>query len=182
MNAQELVKLASIDPEVRDALFALTKLAADDKTEFNEDPKKSEEAEAKTEDSKTPEQPEQELAAAPVVAAPIAPGQPAGGPAEEGAKAAQAFLAPAFEAAAQGDVSAQNTIAKAAGEVARGVATAAAESMGTGESAPVDPNAAAPVAVPVATPAAPMASPEQATADQVVPQQAAPGAPAAVPA
>ena len=92
-------------------------------------------------------------------AAPVATDPNAGmpDPGMEGAMAAQSFLAPIMEAAMNGDPNAQNIIANAAGMIAKGVALAAAESMGGGEMVP--PDVAASQAV----------SPEAVAADKIVP-------------
>jgi hypothetical protein len=158
MNKEELLKLAKENKEVAEAIVFLTK-SADDATQFNESiPAVGGAA------------PQQGAAAQPQQAVPIQAPQGAAAvpadqqalqmagqgapapidPVSEGAKAAQAFLAPAFQAAAQGDVNAQRTVALAAGEVARGVAQAANEAGAGGAPAPVP------------------ATPEEQTADKVV--------------
>ena len=114
MKRDELIKLAKQDPKIVASIMELVKQAAPEgsqvPTQFNETVPASGAPEAAP-------APEAALAEAPVAEAPVAE---ASGPAEEGAKAAQTFLAPAFEAAAQGDPNAQKTLAVAAGEVAKG--------------------------------------------------------------
>lgn len=172
LKEKELAKLASADASVRNALFTLAKLAAKDNdksTEFDETVPAAEKT-GPDEDKQNQQGPVPPKEAVPVgpIAQPIQEG-PTGDPAVEGARAAQAFLQPAFDAAASGDPAAQKTVAMAAGEVARGVAEASAT---TGAEMPPEAAAVPPV------------SPEQAVADQIVAQpQAAPAAPpAAVPA
>ena len=153
MTQEELIKMAESDPELRDALVvftqALEKTAQED-TQFSETVPAGAPAQGVPQEQAMPPGQEQ-----------VPPGQeqmmaaePTGpNPSQEAAIAAQQFLAPVFDAAAQGDVNAQNTIARAAGEVARGVAEAAAGSI----SAPME------QAMPV--------SPEEQVANQVVPPQ-----------
>jgi len=193
MKVDELVKLAETNKEVKDALKvfagAIEKRAAGEDTQFNETVPVQEEGGGEAPaDAQTPVGPEGAMAAAPPQAAPLPPEQ-MGPPPEEGlnpsteaATAAQTFLAPVFEAASQGDPNAQNVIAKAAGEIAKGVASAAVETMAMGGGmAPPAPAEGMPAeAMPPEAAMAP--PPEEQMADQIVPEQAAPAtAPAEAP-
>ena len=166
MTKEDLEKLASSNPEVRKALavFAdhLVK-TANEGTYFNESVPSQGETAAEPAVGQVPA--EQAAAQpAPPMEGQIPPVDPAMmqqeqglNPSEEGAIAAQSFLAPVFQAAAQGDPNAQAVIAKAAGEVAKGVAAAAAEAMG-GAQAPIAPIAAPP-------------TPEEEVANKIVPKE-----------
>lgn len=180
MNKETLIKLAKENPEIMDALLTITKTAANESTQFNESVPAI--GAGNPNQGPTPQGPMAGQGAAPVQApagaidanaqAMAMAGQDQGvDPGAEGAKAAQTFFAPVFDAAAQGDPNAQKTLAIAAGEIARGVAQAAHEAT-TGEpaAAPMtEQGGAAPVA---AVPA----SPEEAAANQIVadPAQGAP--------
>ena len=171
IKEEGLRKIANSDPEVKKALFILSKLAAGNSekpTQFNESVPSAE----KEDKEGKPEGEGQGEQQAPKEAVPVGPiAQPvptegaSGDPAVDGARAAQAFMQPAFEAASTGDETAQRTIAMAAGEVARGVAEA------TGK------NPAAEMPPEVAMAPAPI-SPEEQAANQIVaqPQQAPPQA------
>ena len=175
VNEKSLMKLAEEDPKFKESLLLISKHAADE-TQFNENVP----ATGGEENGPMP----QVGAGSP---APVAPGAvppggmppeaaPAGGdPAAQGAAAAQAFLGPVFEAAQQGDPNAVNIIAKASGEVAKGVAAAATEG------AAMAPGAAmVPAEEQVADQIIPPAAPAPVTAPAVDPA-AAPIDPAAVP-
>lgn len=164
MTQSELEKIANANPEVKKALTIFTEhleKKADEGTYFNETvPTQGSETVPPAEPgaAQTPVQPQPPqvppVAGMPPEAAAV-PQEQGLNPSEEAAVAAQAFLAPVFAAAAQGDPSAQSVIAKAAGEVAKGVAAAAAESMG-GAQAPI-------------MPAAPIPTPEEEVANRMVP-------------
>ena len=183
INGSELLKIAKADPEVAEALLTLAKHAegGEEPTEFKEsnpaadESKKEDEGGEETNGNKQP--PKEAVPVGPI-AQPIPQEAPpaAGDPVSEGARAAQVFMQPAFEAAGQGDENAQKTLAVAAGEVARGVAEASGA--GQGEAPAEAPVEGQPVEgqPPVATPA----NPEGAVADQFVAQPAA--APVAPPA
>lgn len=192
MTDQEMYKLAQEDDKVKEALLLLSKYA-DDRTQFNEDIPATEQEEVPGGQPQVGSGPQ----AIPAMA-PGAEGIPAGPeiPQNPAAAAAQEFLAPVFEAAAQGDENAKDVIARAAGEVAKGVMNSQAAApqmdpammdpnaqamdpamMDPNAQAMMDPNAQAMAgAAPAAVPAVP---PEQAVADQIVPAaaEAAPAAP-----
>ena len=160
MNKESLLKLAHDNPEVAKALLYITKTAAG-ATNFDEsvpavaggqpqDPNAQQAAPAAPAGA-----PQAPAGAAPMPADQQALQMAGQGPApvdpsEEGAKAARSFLAPAFQAAATGDVNAQRTLAVAAGEIAKGVASAANEAASGAAAMP------------------PPATPEEQVADQVV--------------
>ena len=160
MTEQDLVKIAASNPEVRDAIVKLAaalEKKADAATQFNEtvpaqagDPA----AAGPAAPAVVPNAPQGPVPGMPVGPEGAMPEQGGLNPSEEGAAAAQAFLSPVFDAAAAGDPNAQATIAKAAGEVAKGVATAAAEALSGG-------GGPEPIAPPVA--------PEEQIANQIVP-------------
>jgi len=168
MTKSELEKLASKNPDVLKALAVFAEgieKKADEGTFFNESvPAQGSEgappADPGAGQVAAPQAPPPEAVAPPAAAIPQDPNampvEESGlNPSEEGATAAQVFLAPVFAAAAQGDPNAQGVIAKAAGEVAKGVAAAAAEAMG-GAPTPVAPIAAPP-------------TPEEEVANKIVP-------------
>lgn len=167
-----LLKLAGSDPEVRKAILTLSKVAdekSEKPTEFNESVPAADNKEKKSADENEGQgekQPPKEAVATQPITQPIPSEGPSGDAATDGARAAQAFLQPAFEAASQGDETAQKTLAMAAGEVARGVAEAT-------NKMPVEEGTMPPEAM------MPAQSPEEQVADQFVAQPQA--APAAVP-
>jgi len=156
IDEKKLLKMASEDPKLKESLLLIAKYAADE-TQFNESvpatgPDQAPNGEPQAGDGTEPTQPvidpmQQQMA-------PQA--SPASDPASAGAAAAQAFLAPVFEAAAQGDPNAQMTLAKASGEIARGVI----ETMKSGGE--------------MVDGSAPVVTPEEQVADQILPAQASP--------
>ena len=149
MKVSELEKLASSNPEVRKALLvftgALEKRAAQNATAFNEqvNPGGVGPADSATGDTQAtgvggklspdmllgqrpqPQPTQQQYAMVPNEQQMVQQAPPS--PAEEGAAAAQQFMAPFFDAALQGDVNAMNAISEAAGKIAYGTALASHE-------------------------------------------------------
>lgn len=183
MKIEDLIKKAQSDESIRNAMIAYAesiekKAASNANTQFNESVPVVQQANNQqasgTGITGTAQQPNMSQ---PVMVdqAPPTGGQPpigSGGdvavdpnavqaepstPTDEAVYAAQSFLAPVFEAAAQGDVNAQNTIARAAGEIARGIAESA---MSAG---------AVPAEQQIPEGVMPQATPEEQVANQIVP-------------
>lgn len=182
MTVEELIKKAQSDPEVANALIlfseAVEKRAASNaNTQFNESvPVLQTPANQQASGTGISGTAQQSGMSQPVMVDQAAPmgGQPAIGsggegvvaepipeapatPTDEAVYAAQTFLAPVFEAASQGDINAQNTIARAAGEIARGIAESA---MSAG---------VVPAEQQIPDGVMPPPSPEAQVADQIVP-------------
>lgn len=121
----------------------------------------------------TPPEEEEGYAAVPAEEAPVEE-PPADTPEAVGARAAQTFLGPIMDGAMQGDPSAQDIVAKAAGSVAGAVAEAYSKSMAGSPAVAGEVGAAAPELTPPV-----MTSPEEDMANQIVGEQQPPAPPAA---
>ena len=153
MDINELLKIAANKPEARNAILKLAKglekkaAQSNSVTKFDESvPILSQPTQEKVSGSGisgTAQQSNQSVPSmvdqAPpastvppgqqIAAEPMPQEQPGIDPAQEGAIAAQNFLAPIMEAAMNGDPSAQSIIAQAAGSIAKGIAEAANSAM-----------------------------------------------------
>lgn len=197
LAVDDIVKLASVSSKFRSLLAEATKTAAEGPTDFNETVPVNEGGEEDKEKGNPPAKPpekKEEVAAEPI-APPVPPPVEAAGTTPEvaGANAARAFVGEdTMAAAATGDPSAQDMVARVAGQVAAGVAEAVArktaqpEAVPPGVEPPIDgavppvpPTDGAPAGV-NAVPAAPVASPEEAVANDIAPAPAP--APAPTPA
>ena len=198
LAVDDVVKLASVSTKFRNLLAGTSKTASEGPTDFDETVPVNENGEGEKGEKKPPEEKpkEEPPAAVPIEQPPVPAPADAGAmtPEQAGANAARAFIGEdTMAAASTGDPNAQDVVARVAGQVAAGVAEAAARKMGNGAGAPppggmppegmppegMPPEGAPPVppaeGAPAglnAIPAAPQ-SPEEAVANDIVPQPSA---------